>query len=410
MVRPTREYPVAVLDPKDNKMLFANREAALDIYDEQYVSELKNGLIGVYDCTNKGQAPKLLESLDLPPAEISRVRAFAISSDAHYAAYSTRTRGAVWNLQTGEREMIIRPFEGADFQGHKLLATLFYDKHERKQLESQSQQKAAAINTVSKDSGEEKPARVLLAIDVKGKFAEQIGIVDDSVIEQHGSFITKWADPEGKKATGVELRVTRFLDSSLAWKRTFPKGRPDQMSWNPQEDTVSFVWYLSRDAGKFEVKSDPALQARAKQMKDKDGDLLIEVVKLSSGSTLGKVLIETGKRSFHLHDLSASSDRLAVAVNDNRVLVYAYDTGTIVGRVFGDQPVISAQAHSLAVRTQLNALAVFNTTTFDKDFESSFSNNLVRVTFLDQGARLLVLTSDQQIHLLENAKQSASVH
>jgi hypothetical protein len=29
---------------------------------------------------------------------------------------------------------------------------------------------------------------------------------------------------------------------------------------------------------------------------------------------------------------------------------------------------------------------------------------------LDQGGRMIVLTADQQIHVLENAKQSASVH
>jgi hypothetical protein len=138
--------------------------------------------------------------------------------------------------------------------------------------------------------------------------------------------------------------------------------------------------------------------------------LLVEVVRLSSGTTLGKVLIETGLNSFHLHDLSADAEQLAVAVSDNRVLVYNYATGTIAGRVFGDRPVLSSKAHSLAVRTELNTLSVFNTTTFEKDFGSDFRANLVRTSFLDQGGRMIVLTADQQIHVLENAKQSASVH
>lgn len=409
MVRPYKDYPVVVLDPKENKILFANRETALDLYDDQYVSELKNGQIGIYEC-HLGQSPKMIDAVALPPAELSRVRAFAVSPDARYAAYSTRTRGAVWDLQTGERRMLIRPFEEAIFDGHRLLATLFYDKNERKQLASQSQQAPSSSSSSAKDSNEDKPARLLLAIDIKNSSADQVRVVDDAVIEQHGNFVSKWADPEKKKGNGAELQISRFLDPTLVWKREFPKGKPEYVSWSPDEDTVAFVWYLASDEGKFEIKNDPNLQARSKLMKDKDGDLLIEVVRLSSGVTLGKVLIESGKRSFHLHDLSAGADQLAVAVSDNRVLVYSYATGAILGRVFGDRPVVSSRAHSMAVRTELNAIAVYNTNTFDKDFDSAFRANLVRTTFLDQGARILVLTADQQVQVLENAKQSASVH
>ena len=410
MVRPVRDFAVGVVSVKDNKILFANRESALDVFDSQYVSERKNGEIGLYEF-NTGQQPKPLETLTLPPAEISRVRAFAISPDARFAAYSTRTRGAIWDLQTGERRMIVRPFESATFEGHRLLATFFYDKHERRLLETQSQQNAPGPATPPrKDGDDDKPARVLLAIDLNNAFAEKVRVVDDSVIEQHGSFVAKWADPEKKKGDGTELQVSRFLDDSSVWKRNFPKGRPAFTSWNPAEDTVAFVWLLVSDEAKFEVKNDPQLQARAKQMKDKYGDLLVEVVRLSSGQSLGKVLIETGQNSFHLHNLSASSDQLAVAVSDNRVLVYGYDSGTILGRVFGDRPVLSSKTHSLGVRTDLNTLSVFNSKTFDKDFDSSFGANLVNTTFLDQGGRVIVLTADQQIHILENAKQSASVH
>jgi hypothetical protein len=53
---------------------------------------------------------------------------------------------------------------------------------------------------------------------------------------------------------------------------------------------------------------------------------------------------------------------------------------------------------------------VFNTNTFEKDFGSAFRANLVRASFLDQGNRVIMLTADQQIHVLENARQSASVH
>lgn len=411
LVRPVRDFAVGVVNPKDNRIMFANRESALDVYDSQYVSERKNGEIGIYECYS-GQQPKPLEVLTVPPADISRVRAFAVSADGRYAAYSTRTRGAVWDLQSGERRMIIRPFEAATFEGHRLLATFYYDKNERKFIETQSQQApAGASSSPHKEVADgDKPARVLAALDLNSQFVEKLRVVDDMVIEQHGNFVSTWERPENKKEDGTDLHVARFRDASLVWKRHFPKGRPAFTSWNPDEDTVAFVWPLALDQGKFEVKNDPVLQARTKQMKDKAGDLLVEVVRLSSGASLGKVVIETGRSSFHLHDLSASQDQLAVAVSDNRVLVYAYATGTIVGRVFGDRPVLSSQPHSLAVRTELNALSVFNTKTFEKDFGSSFRANLVNATFLDQGARLMVLTADQQMHVLENAKQSASIH
>ncbi|HUQ49707.1 MAG TPA: M48 family metalloprotease, partial [Terriglobales bacterium] len=109
IARPVRDYPVGVMESTTGKFFLANAKWAFDIYDNHYLSERKDGEIGLYDRT--APMPQLQKAAPLPRGDLSRIRAFAISPDMKWMAISEASRGAVWNMETGVRVIHIRAFE-----------------------------------------------------------------------------------------------------------------------------------------------------------------------------------------------------------------------------------------------------------------------------------------------------------
>jgi hypothetical protein len=53
------------------------------------------------------------ESIDIPVGSLSRLYAANISDNMNWLAASSKTRGAIWDLKSGERKMHVRGFRGA---------------------------------------------------------------------------------------------------------------------------------------------------------------------------------------------------------------------------------------------------------------------------------------------------------
>ena len=136
-------------------------------------------------------------------------------------------------------------------------------------------------------------------------------------------------------------------------------------------------------------------------MKEKQGDYFLKIVDAQSGNEIGKLLIETGKGSFRISNISAVGDSVIIRDTQNRVLVYSLKTGEQKGRVFGAYAAVSKASKLLCVENETGKLAVYDLESMEKRDEFSFSTPLSMLRFSQDGRRLLVLTVAQTVYILD---------
>ena len=113
------------------------------------------------------------------------------------------------------------------------------------------------------------------------------------------------------------------------------------------------------------------------------------------------LLVETGKGSFRIEDMFAAGDWLIVSDTSNRVLLYSLSTGEQKGKFFGRAPAISKTAGLLSVETERGQLTLFDLATGERRDRFDFAAPVSLAHFSDDGKRLLVLTADQTVYVLD---------
>jgi hypothetical protein len=112
------EPAVKVFDWSTKKTALLYKKAGFALYGDLFAGETAGGEVGLYSMTDKSYQG----GADLPNGPLSFTTTSLFSSDGIWLAVSQRTRGAVWNLITGERAFLTRGFEGALFDEDQLLA------------------------------------------------------------------------------------------------------------------------------------------------------------------------------------------------------------------------------------------------------------------------------------------------
>jgi WD40 repeat protein len=372
MLRPISDYPVGVMDLNKKEIILAHRRGAMDVYGDVAIGERVGGEVSLYRLSD-GQRT---ESLTLPVSPFGRFRAVALSPDLLWLAVSERNRGAVWNLTSGERVFHTRGFRGAAFAEQGMLYVDF-------------------------PKFEETP-RSLAQMDLRKREIVGAAEVKDRNLAQHGHFllVQKPAEKDGPLSEDVIYEVRDVRTQQTLWSRHFPKSAPAYYI-NPHEGVIAFTWRVSSSGAKNEIKSDPELKARFDALKEKEGDRLILVADASSGRTLGKLLVETGKGSFGIEHISAAGDWVGLSDTQNRLLLYSLVSGEMRGRVFGGRFAIAKATGTVCVEANRGRLALYDIATLNKLDEYTFSSPVSLVRFSDDGKRLFVLTANQVAYTID---------
>jgi hypothetical protein len=380
LVRPVREYAVGVLDPNTKIISKASKQAALDVYGDVMVAELRNGQLGLY----RMEKNELTASAQLPTSSLGPLRVAEMSSDLKWVALSGRERGGVWNTSSGEAAIYVRGFQGAYLSG---------DGHffgEFPEFET-AERNVAKFNL---GNGEVVPGPKIEAAE--------------SASRQIGPYLVavRSAKPDSEEggfndySRNVILELFDARTLQPLWSKPFAKESP-QVWVSSHEETVALVWHVTQEAARAEIKTDAALSKRLASMKEKEGDYLLQILDARNGNRIGSLLVETGKGSFRLRSLYAASEWVVVADTLNRVLVYSLKTGEQRGRVFGNHATISAAKGILCVENESGKLAVYDLNTLEKRDELVFSNPIAVARFSDDGERLFVLTSNQTAYVFD---------
>ncbi len=378
LIRPIKDYPLGVFDLKTKVIFKSNKQPALDIFDDLFVAEMRNGELGLY----RMEKNQLNASTLLSNTSLGRLRVSYLSAEMKWLALSSRSRGGVWNLDKGEAKLYLRGFRGAFLSDDGFFFGDFpkYETAERN---------VAKFNLAS---GEIVPGPTIEAAS-----ARQVG---PYLVVYKSAKANAKEDEVPREWRDLTLEILDARTMTSLWSRTYPKEAPG--IWvAPRYGTAVLVWGSGSETAVSEIKSDAQLTQLSAGLKEKEGNYLLQVVDIKNGNSLGKLLIDTGKGSFRLANVFAVGDWVVVTDTRNRVLAYSLKSGEQRGRVFGGYGTVSLQAGLLCVENEVGKIALYSMNTFEKRDEMVFSSPISMLQFSSDGRRLFVLTADQTVYLLD---------
>ncbi|MFZ0804899.1 MAG: WD40 repeat domain-containing protein, partial [Candidatus Sulfotelmatobacter sp.] len=199
--------------------------------------------------------------------------------------------------------------------------------------------------------------------------------------------------PYVRKNWTYELRD--FRAKSVIWSRHFLQDSP-VVSWTTDHDAILMGWHVYSDAAHEELKQFSDLKSSAEKE-----DMLYELLDLRSNTTIGKLLVKTNKSSFFVTSAAVERDWAALSVSGNRVLIYSISSGKETGHVFGYSPVLSQAAGAYAVSTAEGTVGVYSLSTSQLRRSYKFPISVLYKKFSPDGKRLLVVTRDQTVYILD---------
>ncbi|MCU1284119.1 MAG: peptidase Ste24p [Acidobacteriales bacterium] len=398
ILRPIAKAPIGIMDLEAKRIFLGSRTDAMDIYENQYVSERVNGEVGIYE--TKGQKP--IATLALPRSPLRRAYAAAVSPDFKHFAVSDRTRGAVWDLTSGERIFHIRGFRGAHFgTGSLLVDFIAPDQFAALQAQDESEKDMRKREA-------NKPGHSVAKVEFEGrKISEVASFQHRNRLQQAGSvelvFTPEDDDEPGKHMT---VEAKDMQSGSVLWSRKFPKTLP-RINASDAEDVAVFGWDFGTSGVKEELSGDPDLKKTVEAIKDSEGSYLIEVVDARTGKAIGKFPVDTGHGSFRVQSAYARAGLVVVADNQGRVLLYSYK-GERKGRLFGRLPAISKDGSLLTVEPEPGRLNLYDVALVKKREQYTFGSRVLYYDFSEDSQKLVVLTEDQTLFVLNVSATAAS--
>ncbi|HKQ76419.1 MAG TPA: M48 family metalloprotease [Blastocatellia bacterium] len=375
LVRPFEKLAVGVVDLTRRMVVKGNKSRAMDIYDQVFVSERLTGELGLY-ATDKNQ---LLATVTLPRNPLGRLRAMALSPDFKWLAVSERSRGAVWNLTKGERVFHMKGFRGGFFSEEGIFYADF-----------------------PKEGGVE---RQIASLDPNRLTMANVQTIKEDYAMQYGPFllITRLNKKDAGYLEDLTLEMRDARNSTVLWSKSFNKEAPRVWA-DSSEGTMVLSWPVTSKYARDEIKSNAELSKRMAAMKEKEGDYFLQVFDAKTGATKGKLLVETGKGSFRIASVFAAGDYVVIADTENRVLVYSLSKGEQKGRVFGSRAVIGRMdgqsAGLMCVENERGKLTIYDLASLEKRDEFTFTHPVSLTSFSQDGKKLIVLTANQSVYVL----------
>jgi WD40 repeat protein len=292
-LQPLANARLGLFDIKRNTIIAGMNKEAAATWSNIVAIESVSGKILLremsYNEAEKKLDTKDVGTIELPVVSISGMRASEVSDDFGWMVMSSKTRGGIWNLSTGERTMFTRGFNAgivdASGIGVADFPKLEQDEHALALMNSKTGS-ATPIRQLPEFGARQYGRFVLTRRSLKDKGGEK---VDDSMSQ---FALTEEEKAEGKLRKAVTFEVKNWIEDKVVWTRDFPNGVP-RYAFDNYSGRLIFFWRLGTDEGKAKLKENPAVMAQAAALGDKANDYLIEVVDAFEQKTVGLMPLET---------------------------------------------------------------------------------------------------------------------
>ncbi|HET6891161.1 MAG TPA: WD40 repeat domain-containing protein, partial [Pyrinomonadaceae bacterium] len=404
ILKPLANAKMGILDLSRNSIVSGLNKNDATMWNELIVFEGTSGKVFIseahYNEEKKMMERKELGAIEIPVSSVAQLSAAEVSDNFQWLAISSKTRGALWNLTSGERKIFVRGFRGAllsnDGGGIGDFPRLDPVNHALVVMNANNN----TVNMLREipDKGARQHGRfVLIRESLKQKKNEK-----DKSDDKQGSYQPD-DESETSLAREVRMELRDILTDKVVWSREYPKEAPD-LFFDEFSGRLIFYWTLGSDAGKARLKEDPALEARSKAMGNKDDDYLIEVFDAFAGKTKGTLLVETGKGSFDIESGYSEGNWLVLHDSHNRILAFSITDGELRHRFFGAHAAINPATSQVVVENNPGELTLYDLTSGDRQGKLVFRSAAAFVRFSLDGKKLFVLSDDQIAHVFDLEK------
>jgi hypothetical protein len=345
-----------------------------------------------YNETEKRLDVKDVATVEIPVSAIKSLGAADVSDDFGWLLLSSKTRGGLWSLSTGERKIYVRAFKGAvtanDGAGVGDFVKLGDTPHSLVLMNGNNN----AVTPVRElpEYGARQHGRFVL---LRSKLGE--GTEEKKVANALATATGRGEDGDGPNLRqDVRFELKDIVRDQIIWTRDFRKDVP-AYSFDEFSGRIIFYWRLGSDAGKARLKETPELKAKADSLGNKADDYLVEVVDAFARKTVGVMLVETGMGSFSVGRGISEGDWLVLRDDEGRVLVYSIKTGEVRHRFFGDKAAINPSRNQIVVENFPGEVALYDLDTGDLRATFRINGGAAFVRFNLAGNRLFVLSDAQ---------------
>ncbi len=406
IVKPVSNATMGVFDIDKSLLVTGANKVDADMWGSLMVYESVSGKVLVseakYDEATKLLQAKSLGTVDIPVAAIGQLYAANLSDNLEWLAVSTRTRGAVWNLTSGERKLFVRGFRGSVVANDGSAVGEFPKQEPVNHSLALLNPNTGVVQVIRDlpEFGAKQYGRLLLIRRSLKEPKKSNSEKDKKDAEKEKNGPPSDAEPTGSLQRNVHFELKDILTDKIVWSRDFPKESPG-FFFDAYSGRLIFYWTLGSDVGKARLGEDSTIAARAKQLGNKEDDYLLEVIDAFAGRTLGTVLIETGKGSFDIKTGASEKNWLVLTDSQNRVLVYSISDGTLIHRFFGSEAAINPARNLIIVQNLPGELTCYELTNGDSQARLIFGTSAAFARFSSDGKRLFVLSGDQTAYTFD---------
>ena len=199
--------------------------------------------------------------------------------------------------------------------------------------------------------------------------------------------------------TGSELWQRSFaidpLSQNLAIKST------PVVYTDPQGDRIVLGWGARTSGGKDAAEHSATAKALMKQAKVTDHDSVFEVLDARSGKTIDVAFVQTNAGADAFDSVFSEGDWLVLAKDGQQVSAISLATGAEVAQETGNLPAISAEADVLSFVGSGGRFTIVDLKAPAQKREYMFPSDVAYSHFSADGKRILVMTEDQTVYVLD---------
>jgi hypothetical protein len=200
--------------------------------------------------------------------------------------------------------------------------------------------------------------------------------------------------------SGFSLRALETRSGNELWKRGFESDPAVPFS-DPQGDRLVLGWKAASPGGRRAMKDNPAAMEAFKHDKQANKDSYFGVLDPRTGKSLGGVLAQIDSTPEEFDSAFSEGDWLVLAKDGQRVFVFSLSSGEEVLKLFGWRPTLNAATSTLCLSTKMNRLTTYDLKTAAQLHNYNFAGTIAYAHFSADGQKLLALTQDQVLYVLD---------
>jgi WD40 repeat protein len=377
-----------LVDMQTGKTVAVLPRSGGDVLGNEIVSYTDDGILSFTHIGEERPAVQVRGPLSpLPPLRVA-----AVSPGLVALAIGVAGHGAVFRTSSGERVAGFDQLQGAWFPDDKTcLFQIPGTRPQTSEVESLDLPSAVTSSAWSRDDLPIHSENIFSGGTVLSYVAREIVIR----IDQRGF--------------PFELEALDSLRGKHLWLREFGgnpyrlgEGRDSPVPFtDPQGDRVVLGWHGKSQPLSEAIEHSPIVRAQMKRARVSNLDSIFEVLDGRTGKTLGAGFVQTGTGPESFDSAFSEGDWLILARDGRRVIIVSLSSGKKSVLDDAYNPAISTQGDLLAYATHDARLVVYDLRASARHDEYTFPEAVVYSHFSSDGKRLLVLTQDQTVYVLD---------